>query len=585
VLCELSLYEAEGRRLALEQLRPDEAGRVVKSGVEHGFLTESGDGRLDMHPLLRAFLERKLAEEQPKTIDRIVTRAVDNLMAHELWDEAFALIERFTELGLLPKLLSAASEGMLAAGRVPTLRAWAAAAPDDDPVVRFIGAELAFREGRFHEAHALALLAAHDTSTHGDERAKSLLVGARAAHVASHEEEARTLFSEARSAAHSSRLQKLASFGELVTAIELERGDALSLLSSLATESAVDPTERVIYADRKLAYELHFGTPVDIEGARVARQLLELVSDPVVRTSFRNVFGYVLASAGHFDESLELTQEQLSDAEQHRLDFVVPYGHAVQGLAKAGKREYVEAQELFDEAEQRALKAGDRAGYHIFWAIRMRAYVAQGAFDRILTRALKPDADLIAHLRSEIMSSYALALAGVGQLRRAQSVAANAAEMSVGVETRINSELVHAIVAMREGDRARALERSRQALGVAVTTGLLESFVFGYRGFPEILMGLLEDPTLHEDVGEILRLVGDASLAAPTSHEDHSILKLSSREKEVLSLVAAGMTNREIGQTLFISPVTVKVHVRHIFDKLGVKSRTAAALRASQLNR
>jgi DNA-binding NarL/FixJ family response regulator len=86
-------------------------------------------------------------------------------------------------------------------------------------------------------------------------------------------------------------------------------------------------------------------------------------------------------------------------------------------------------------------------------------------------------------------------------------------------------------------------------------------------------------------VGEILRLVGDASLAASTSHEDHSILKLSSREKEVLSLVAAGMTNREIGHALFISPVTVKVHVRHIFEKLGVKSRTAAALRASQLDR
>ncbi len=41
---------------------------------------------------------------------------------------------------------------------------------------------------------------------------------------------------------------------------------------------------------------------------------------------------------------------------------------------------------------------------------------------------------------------------------------------------------------------------------------------------------------------------------------DHSVLTLSPREKEVLSLVAQGLSNREIGVALFISPVTVKVH-------------------------
>ena len=114
---------------------------------------------------------------------------------------------------------------------------------------------------------------------------------------------------------------------------------------------------------------------------------------------------------------------------------------------------------------------------------------------------------------------------------------------------------------------------------------MIESFVFGYRGFPEILMCLLEDASHHDHVSEILTLVEDAGLVAPSLAEAHSILRLSPREKEVLSLVAQGLSNREIGQALFISPVTVKVHVRHIFEKLGVKSRTAAALRASQLDR
>ena len=54
---------------------------------------------------------------------------------------------------------------------------------------------------------------------------------------------------------------------------------------------------------------------------------------------------------------------------------------------------------------------------------------------------------------------------------------------------------------------------------------------------------------------------------------------LSKREKEVLHLVARGMTNPEIAAALFIAEATVKVHVHHILEKLGVRSRTAAALR------
>ncbi|HET7828148.1 MAG TPA: AAA family ATPase [Candidatus Limnocylindrales bacterium] len=57
---------------------------------------------------------------------------------------------------------------------------------------------------------------------------------------------------------------------------------------------------------------------------------------------------------------------------------------------------------------------------------------------------------------------------------------------------------------------------------------------------------------------------------------------LSGRELEVLALVAAGHTNREIGDRLFISEKTASVHVTHILDKLGVRSRTEAALVGAQ---
>lgn len=56
---------------------------------------------------------------------------------------------------------------------------------------------------------------------------------------------------------------------------------------------------------------------------------------------------------------------------------------------------------------------------------------------------------------------------------------------------------------------------------------------------------------------------------------------LSEREVEVLRLLARGLTNKEIGRRLFISPRTVGHHVAHIFDKTGVRTRAAAALFAA----
>jgi DNA-binding NarL/FixJ family response regulator len=55
---------------------------------------------------------------------------------------------------------------------------------------------------------------------------------------------------------------------------------------------------------------------------------------------------------------------------------------------------------------------------------------------------------------------------------------------------------------------------------------------------------------------------------------------LSAREAEVLRLVAKGLSNVEIGRTLFISEATVKTHLLRVFNKLGVSDRTAAVTTA-----
>lgn len=60
-------------------------------------------------------------------------------------------------------------------------------------------------------------------------------------------------------------------------------------------------------------------------------------------------------------------------------------------------------------------------------------------------------------------------------------------------------------------------------------------------------------------------------------------LGISSRELEVLELLAAGRSNKEIAIQLDVSPNTIKTHVAKLFEKLDVRRRTEAILRAREL--
>ena len=62
-------------------------------------------------------------------------------------------------------------------------------------------------------------------------------------------------------------------------------------------------------------------------------------------------------------------------------------------------------------------------------------------------------------------------------------------------------------------------------------------------------------------------------------------IALTPRETEVLSWLAKGKTNRDIGDILGMSPRTVNKHLEHIFEKLGVETRTAAVAAADRVLR
>ncbi len=92
--------------------------------------------------------------------------------------------------------------------------------------------------------------------------------------------------------------------------------------------------------------------------------------------------------------------------------------------------------------------------------------------------------------------------------------------------------------------------------------------------------GVLIQPSVaRKVVAEFARL----RPSAPPRPQDALPEPLSERELEILRLLAAGLTNREIAERLFLAEGTVKNYVTNILGKIGVRDRTQAAIRAREL--
>ncbi len=123
------------------------------------------------------------------------------------------------------------------------------------------------------------------------------------------------------------------------------------------------------------------------------------------------------------------------------------------------------------------------------------------------------------------------------------------------------------------GDRTAAAAAAGDALGVADRLGA--------RWLVEELNGLAQRARLDVGDGES-EAVGPSDSNGADSGEDP--FGLTSRERQVLALLAEGATNRQIGAALFMAEKTASVHVSRILSKLGVRSRTQAAAVAHRLH-
>jgi DNA-binding NarL/FixJ family response regulator len=235
-------------------------------------------------------------------------------------------------------------------------------------------------------------------------------------------------------------------------------------------------------------------------------------------------------------------------------------------------RRYEEAHEQLDAARDMARQFNDGFGIQNEYALRVRVLLQQGRPAEAcaieppdLSRALKG-------MRGEVIGSRGLALACLGRLESARELARQAIECTQGIEARVLAPAIEAVVALKSRE-STVIDRAEELVDVAFDSGGVDLLINAYRSSHDLLALLMSSKRAQE------RLVFAIARAVDQLDPRES---LSLREREVYELVCEGLSNRDIASRLFISEATVKVHVHHVFDKLGVRSRTALALSATR---
>ena len=560
-----------------------QAELVLTSSLEVGILVERGP-RLEIHPLARSFLDERSEQLGFTREPSSAATALAHYRSRRDWDAAFELIARQGPVSELEPLVLDALDELLDTARLSTIETWCELASTsrlDAPTFSVARAEVSLRQGHHAEAQTFAESAAVAPSPL---TFRALSVAGRAAHLGSREDEALDLYKRAEDTATTDSDRRDALWGQLMCLIDLERPEAIPALEELTAGVGFGDAREVVRAAAHGLYsQLRFGV-LDLSQADVAAQLLPVVGDPLVGSGFQNVYATTLALSARYEDAREVAVALLATAERYQFSFAVPYALCSVAIAETGLRNWSRAAQHLNRAICVARGSSGAHAEHLCLGVRFRLLAQQHKHEVALALPLPTDPIPILAIRAELMTSRALVLCVAGRFDEAMSIVEDFRGSTQAIEPIVLCAAVDAIAAVRRQPR-RAVDLVAQLEDVAFTTGGVDLLVTAYRSAPEILALLLRASTDRERIIGLVRRVRDEDLARavgqPIDPAEHPRAQLSRREREVYDLLCQGLSNRQIGEILFITESTVKVHAHHIYDKLGMRSRAALAVDAA----
>ncbi len=161
---------------------------------------------------------------------------------------------------------------------------------------------------------------------------------------------------------------------------------------------------------------------------------------------------------------------------------------------------------------------------------------------------------------------------------------------SGAVRSAVTFELLLAEIAILQGNRSEARRAVRAAVEIAEPSGWTRVFVDEGPAIAALLTeAYAHGPALATPAdafaGKLVKLMQSGPVVEADEEDDQCGLssRLASREVDILIMVSGGLRNREIGDRLGLTEGTVKWYMQQIYDKLGVRRRPQAVIRARQL--
>jgi LuxR family maltose regulon positive regulatory protein len=567
--------------------------RVLLRLRDEGLLHEIPTGELVFHPLIQDFLRHRLEDDDPARLAALRRVVVDDARTHERWEEAFDLSLQAGRSTEAAEIVGCSARSLLAHGQGETLEKWLAACGAAGVTVAgaaLARAELLIRKGEMSAAVAVARdTAGRLTSDHPDYAWACNATG-RALHFTSQEEDAFAAFEKGREAGRSDEHIKDSLWGLVLAAAEFAPDKVAEYLQELESKHSDDIDVRFRLAvGHALVADLNSSLAGTWDRFETLLPAVVHSEDPLAASTFLATASSVAVLRGQYLTAHRLAEQALHLCSELRVDFALGACHIYKSAAEIGLRRFGNARRSLQAFARRSTWRDDPYFSLEALTVRARLLSSQGALVEALETRLElpPEIDASRPLGA-FYGTLSIIAAATGDASQSRLLAELAREQPNGVERTICSSLGEAIACDFDDcddfdeQIVSLADRCREA-------DYIDGLVLAIRLFPKTLRALAEERRTLSLAREVLVRSNDfaiarrAGIAIKGSAGEDPFGMLTSREREVLGLLLEGLTNAEIAERLYITQSTAKVHVRHILEKLGVRSRLHAVLRAQEI--
>jgi LuxR family maltose regulon positive regulatory protein len=335
------------------------------------------------------------------------------------------------------------------------------------------------------------------------------------------------------------------------------------------------------------------------EGLRVAEQYVG--PNSVAAALPASLIARILYEQGRLDEAEALVIDRASLINSGAMLDCVRSAYFVMARVAAARMNLERAHTLLERAENHGISRDWGRLTAAATAEQARLYINEGrvdegaaCVDRLERLARKYPAPRLCAW-SEIQWEHKLAHARLlGQRERPEEAMAILRELQRETEAvhhryfLIRVEIRISALQLSVGKTAEATNRFRRVLAACAHAGLYQIILDGGSIISELVQIVQRSGSISEHLMSYVdRLMADSQRArqdrlVPTFRAQ-AMHALSTRETEILKLIAQGLSNKEIARSLDIGPETVKSHLKSVFTKLGVERRAQAVSRAQTL--